>query len=221
MYQGAILRPALAVAMLWIGLAATATGAPIRYTITGSATGSLGTAAFENRAFTLVLETDSEWVSDWGADGSSYTFFGFGLGAPGSYATIALDGLPVATFTQAVELFLAQGYLSAYGNPMLSFGQGNSGLPGWAGMLASGLAGVHLNTPAGPVTSAPPLLCTSTGPRNLQTDMGVLRNTGCDSRLLTYSSTIVPVPGAAWLFGSALVLAGCLRRRLPRHAPAG
>ena len=204
-------------------LATSAQAVPIRYTLTGLATGSLVGTSFTAKPFTVILETDTDYVTTWSGDGvSSYAFFGPGTSIPERPATIQLEGLPLATFTTPVEIFLAQGYTGVYGNPFLSFGRpnSNSALPGWAGMLATGLGGVNLASEFGTSLAASPDLCSS-GLLNLFTDQGTIFTQSCGSRLTSITAEFlpvtapVPIPAAAWLMTGAL---GTLvwARRTPR-----
>jgi hypothetical protein len=192
---------------------------PIRYTLTGTASGSLGGTPFSNSAFTVILDGDTDSVTTWGGDGTStYSFFGPGFSAPGSVASIQIDGLPLANFTTAVEIFLAQAYTAYFGSPLLSFGRPNSNtsLPGWVGMAASGLAGVSLGTEFVSLNSGVQF-CSTTGPMNLFTDRGTLLASGpCGNTLVSVTSQYlapVPLPGGAWLVAGALCALGAARRK--------
>lgn len=219
-------RSATVFATLVVGLvlmSGVVTATPIRYTLTGTATGSLGGTPFSTRPFTVVLETDTINVSTWSGDGqSTYAFFGPGATDPASTATIQLQGLPLATFTTWVEIFLAQGYANTYGSPLLSFGRPNTNtsLPGWAGMFAGGLTGVNLASEFGTSLRVAPDFCSTSGPANLFTDRGTLLTQMCGSSLTSitaqYLMAPVPVPAGAWLLGGALGALGSVRRRSAR-----
>lgn len=209
-----------AAALCLLLLAASAQAVPIRYTLTGVASGSLGGTPFSSKAFTIVLDGDTDSVTTWGGDatGSTYSFYGPGFSAPGSVASIQIDGLPLANFTTAVEIFLAQAYAGTYGSPLLSFGRPNSNtsLPGWVGMFASGLTGVSLGSEFVSLNSGIQF-CSTTGPLNLFTDRGTLLAQGpCGNTLSSVTSQFlapVPVPGAVWLLAGALGALGMTRRR--------
>lgn len=196
-------------------LASAAQAVPLRFTLTGIASGTLGGTPFNSAAFTVILDGDTDSVTVWSGDGqSTYSFFGPGFVAPGGVASIQLAGLPLANFTQAVEIFLAQGYTSTFGHPFLSFGRPNSNtsLPGWAGMIAGGLAGQSL---ASEFVSydAGPALC-SAGPK-IFTDQGNLVANSCSSWLTSVTAEftqVVPLPGAVWLFVGALGMLAAVRR---------
>jgi hypothetical protein len=199
-------------------LATSAEAVPIRYTLTGVASGSLGGTPFYSKAFTVILDGNTDYVSTWGGDnqGSTYSFFGPGFSDPGSVASIQIEGLPLANFTTAVEIFLAQAYTSYYGSPLLSFGRPNTNtsLPGWVGMFASGLGGVSLGTEFSSLNSGIGF-CSTSGPMNLFTDQGTLLAQGpCGNTLGSVTSqflTPVPVPSALLLLAAGLA-------SLPRRA---
>lgn len=203
-------RPATAgvCAILLLLLTASAQAIPIRYTLTGVASGSLGGTPFSARNFTVILEGDTDSVTTWGGDGqSTYSFFPPNVASP---PTIQIDGFQLATFiTTSLEIFLAQAYADTYGNPLLSFGRPNTqtSLPGWAGMFAGGMTGVSL---ASEFVSfdAGPAFCSTTGPMTLFTDQGhLIAQSPCSNRLTSISAeflTTVPVPAAAWLLAGAL-----------------
>lgn len=205
---------------LWLLLfAGSVEAVPIRYTLTGTASGSLGGTPFSNKAFTVILDGDTDSVTTWGGDGTStYSFYGPGFSAPGSVASIQIDGLPLANFTTAVEIFLAQAYTAYYGSPLLSFGRPNTStsLPGWVGMFASGLAGVSLGTEFASLNSGVQF-CSTTGPMNLFTDQGTLLAAGsCSNSLASVTAQYlapVPLPGGAWLVAGALGALSVARRR--------
>jgi len=219
-----VIGSCVAAGILALLLAAPAADAvPIRYTLTGQASGSLGGTPFYNRAFTVILDGDTDSVTTWGGDNlSTYSFYGPGFSAPGSVASIQIDGLPLANFTTAVEIFLAQAYTGIYGSPLLSFGRPNTftSLPGWVGMFASGLAGVSLGTEFVSLNSGIQF-CSTTGPLNLFTDQGTLLAQGsCGNTLSSVTAQFlapVPVPGAAWLLAGALGALGMSRRQDARH----
>jgi len=196
-------------------LVSSAQAVPMRFTLTGIASGSLGGTPFNSAAFTVLLDGDTDAVTVWSGDGqSTYSFFGPGFAPPGSVASIQVAGLPLANFTQAVEIFLAQGYTSTFGHPFLSFGRPNSNtsLPGWAGMIADGLSGVSLASEFSS-NDAGPTLC-SVGPR-IFTDQGNLVADSCSSRLTSVTAEftqVVPLPGAVWLFAGALGMLAAVRR---------
>lgn len=187
---------------------------PIRYTLTGTATGSLGDAPFSSAPFTAVLETDTLNVFTWTDGISQYAFAGPFTDPPGS-ATIQIQGLPMATFLVPAEIFLGRGYAGDT-DPFLSFGRPNTRttLPGFAAMSVVGMGDTDLASDFGTYRSDGRAYCSS-GPA-ISTDLGMLSSNSCGSTLSSitaeFVTPVIPVPAAAWLLAGALGVLGFVRR---------
>ena len=181
----------------------TVTAAPLEYTITGTGSGIFDHRRFADLAYTITLEADSRTYAP--LDG------GFVLD-PLTSASIALQGLGTFTFTRATRLgvgtvggiyFSRSGGMSVHIEDFLDMLDFNPPQP------------VDLLTAFGPVTSTAVYdlyqfvdVPTSGGALTLSSSSNV-----AFTSLLAVAP--VPLPRAAPLFGSAVLLLGLnrLRRR--------
>lgn len=189
-----------------LGSAGSASAATMHYTLTGTITGNLASAPLVARPFVIDMETS--FTALWGGGPSSYaiTFYG----SPASSTTITLDGIGTALFTENTEIFLSA---ASPGSPsILWFSDTTAGVEPLAALLRSyDLTG---HTVRDAFTAANPLgaLCGQTA-ATLTTTLGALTFDQCGGQILSFTSTTVPLPAAAWLFGAALGLLGSARRR--------
>src|SRR5437763_698639 len=86
---------------MFIAFVTTALCAPIRYTFTGIATGTLGTLPFTAAPFAITTITDTDLVA------SVSTGCPNSFEVPGTY-TVSVMGLPSATFTDSMAVGVCQ-----------------------------------------------------------------------------------------------------------------
>lgn len=175
-------------------LAPAAGAATLRYTFTGTGSGTLGADTFVDRAFAIVGEADPAGIADCDVANCRYVDF--------SSSFVRLQGLGDFSVSTTLRAF------NTAGNVGLSRG-------GPAGSDLYNVFPVALNydfsTAIGPVAALASLLQWHL--TDVVTSGGVL---AFDDSLTngTFNAEGVPLPSAAWLFGSALV-AGAVRRRRP------
>jgi len=194
---------------LWLLLlfVSAAAAAPITYTLTGTMTGSLGGTGFSSAAFeiSVMADTDSIWV--WNGSESGWPIYE-NVSNPGD-SSIYIDGIGSTVFAQPLLLFsrfgdpytniehiLILNALDSYG--VAPFVATNDALAGYdlANSISASWTGIEGAVGA---TGVP-----------LQTSAGELSISFSDTQ--SFSATLVPVPAAAWLFGSTLGLLGWARR---------
>jgi hypothetical protein len=188
----------------------------ITYVETTTATGSLGGTAFTNASVTVTLTGDTSNIAPGPAP------FGAFLVNPGS-ATIRIDGLPLATFTDPVEIagsFNQPTPPSPWGVPLVLIAT----LDNPAGTDITGVV-VEYGDPAflgyglgalGPISATGGSASGPGGSHN--TTRGVLLfSSDQNPQAATFTATVVtPEPnGVPWFGGVLLSLIG-LRKRLKR-----
>jgi PEP-CTERM motif len=192
-------------------LGATSSASPIVYTLTTTATGTLGASTFTNASVTVTLTGDTANI----AFGPSP--LNAALVNPGS-ATIDISGLGTSTFTDSIEI------LSSFDTPILG---GVSAvviaqLDNPSGDSVSGIAledgpaffGYNLIGPFGPISGTGGA---GSGPANIfPTTAGNLQFTIQPPNLgpSTFTAALVPEPTTTMLLGAGLLgLIGFRRRK--------
>ncbi len=159
---------------------------PIRYWMTGSLFGSLGTAPVTGAEFTFVFNGDTTNIAGTNP-----------LLNPAISNSISITGFGSGQFTQAIDVGV---------NPTLGIGGfSNTGLVSGITLQNGGFVGWDLATPIGPLTSASALFATG----SLTTSLGTLAITGAQD--LTFQATTVPEPATAALTGLALLFVAGFR----------
>jgi len=123
-------------ACMLVAVALPAAATPVTYTFSGTGTGNVNGSAFTNAAFTITLTGDTTAIT--GAGTFQLTIA----------ATISITGFPLATVTEAVDIF------SNTGNSAVGFQRGG----GLDLMDVSGpaFAGYNLATSLGPISGLTP-----------------------------------------------------------------
>lgn len=190
-------RVRLGVAAITLLCAAGASHAsPITFTYTGAGSGSIGNNAFSNTAFIITQTADTDDITNIvGCEGC--------LLLRAKKTRISLDGIGNFLFTWATTTF--------YNNGMVGFSR-----PGGDLYNAFSVGTEYrLDSAIGPapfVTGAPGLLQWYSPV--VDTDGGILRfHTLTTPGTFQASTPTVPVPAAAWLFGSGLIGLAATRRR--------
>jgi hypothetical protein len=200
-------------ALLAVALAATASPASavtMHYTLTGTITGSLDSTPLVATPFTIEMETPI--ISPWLGGPSTYAITFVSVSDPPSYTSITLDGIGTGLFTQNTEIFLSQG--QPPGLPTTLWFSGTSlNFPAAAYLYSYDLVGQDLRSA---FSAANPLGGCFGGNMALSTTLGSLQFDQCGGQILTFSSTVVPVPAMGWLLGATVLSLTGLRRRQRR-----
>lgn len=224
MHRTIVYVATLAVATLAFTPSAHAT--PIKYEITGSASGKIGATTFANATVDLVALGDTGGVTS--------LFSGQIFGNPFSSFSITIGGVGTATITDLSEIW-AVPTVSGLGNtePIVVFGRIDAppaldSITGIGATQSNALSGYMGDTAIGPITSGGgigfPVGCSTPGHDPcLHTTLGLLSFTtnalfSPDTRT-TFTATVNPVPEPATLFllGSGVVaLVGRRRARQPK-----
>lgn len=173
-----------------------AIAAPINYLYQGTASGSLDGQSFDSVGFTITAFADTDNIQPWDPANLQNTHIS---------ATINVDGFGSYDFEEATHTWIADGFGGGFGLD-LSFNIITIN----ANALAN--SGYNLGTDFGPVfEDSPNIIFPFAG---VLTTGGLLSFTDMNDVTFSASLTQVPVPGAIWLFGTALVgLFGGTRRR--------
>ena len=159
---------------------------PIRYWMTGSLFGSLGTAPVTGAEFTFVFNGDTTNITGVNP-----------LLNPAVSNSISISGFGSGEFTQTIDVGL---------NPVSGIGGFSStGLGSGITLQNGGFVGWDLATPIGPLTSASPFYAAG----SLTTSLGTLAIAGAED--LTYQATAVPEPATTALTGLALLFVAGFR----------
>lgn len=198
----------LSVLLLTASIVANA--APVTYTFSGTATGSLGGAGFSSAEFVVSLEWLTEGITIFSGSQPGLPIYQNLVPTPflGS-ATIDIAGIGATSFTQSMLMVAQTGDYYACSNcvaitnalapaeafpfvasndAFIGYDLSTSISASWASPTHVGAASVALNTVAG----------------DLLIDY---------SETTSFMATVVPIPAAVWLFGSALAGLGWMRSR--------
>jgi len=159
---------------------------PIYYTMTGSLSGTLGTAPVTGAAFTFVFNGDTTNIAGTNP-----------LLNPAVSNSISIAGFGSGQFTQVIDVGV---------NPASGIG-GFSGITTFEALTFhnDGFVGWDLATPIGPLTSASPFYAAG----SFTTSLGTLAITGAQG--LSFEATTVPEPATVALTGLALLFVAGFR----------
>ncbi len=194
-------------ALILFSCASAVEALPITYTFGGYMTGSLNGNGFTQAAFEINLQADSEAAWVWGGSEPGWPIYeNFSL--PGA-SWIEIDGIGSATFIQPLWMFARTGdpYAGYSAIAVLNPLAVNDPFP-FVG-YDDALLGYDLSTSISASWALPQFVGVATVP--LGTDQGHLLIDF--SHTLSFSASVVPVPAAVWLFGSAIGLLGWIRRK--------
>lgn len=180
-----------------VSAAQTALGGTIEsYALIGLLDGD-GTGAFVNGAGQTFNYDEGVYVENNG-----------GLITAGSVAdAAATDNTNAGNRIFAIEAFLTNAVLGANGEGSLGDFDSNANV---ASLLTSGVNAVVLNAQQEVGFSTAPSVIEITSPTGAIAGLSL---TGTTFAATGEATTVIPVPAAAWLFGSALVGLGVVRRK--------
>jgi len=181
--------------------------APVTYTFSGYMGGSLNGNYFSYAAFEINLLADSETAWVWGGSEPGWPIYE-NYSLPGN-SWIDIDGIGSATFSQSLWMFARTGdpYVNYPSVAVLNPLAPNEPFP-FVG-YDDALLGYDLSTSVAASWTTLGFVGIATVP--LGTDQGNLLINYSDT--FSFSATVVPVPAAAWLLGSALGVLGWMRRK--------
>jgi len=197
--------PLISVLFLMVG--ASAAAAPIQYRYTGMAQGSLDGVTFGYSAFELTLNGDTDGVWEWSLSEPGFPVYQ-NLVLPGQ-AQIAIEGIGLITFTQALLMSAQSGDPYWWCPDCIGVVDPKDGSTIYVWLAAEpSLVGYDLahDVPETVVSS----YGSNFGYSPLLTDAG---NLFVSVDATSFSATLVPLPAAAWMFGSAIGLLGWFNRR--------
>lgn len=217
---------AFGLAILLCGVAGPVEAVPITYTLSATATGTIGGSTFTNALVTLTGIGDTDNIVDLGGleDDGFVIPFGILFANPVS-ATLSIAGIGVATIQPtAVYSVTVPADLDEDGDnepPSVIFGTLDAppalgSFTGFGFALSDSLAGYELRTAIGPITSFGGVGRDPSGDPII-TSLGVLRFASDVSESLqsTFTATTrsVPEPGSLLLVGTGLASLVAVRSR--------
>ncbi len=183
-----------------------ASASPITYTLTGIASGTLGTTTFTNAAVQFTEEADT-------ADIVSH-FDGFFYTNPGGSLVVNISGIGSSRFLGQVS------FLSESDDPGLgigTFGVIDPSTTAFYGIASAALEGYDLDTALSPTSGATNTNVIGTPLTDLDGD---LRFTSFTSGVGSASTSVTPEPSTFALLGTGLLgIARTVSRRGHRHRP--
>lgn len=177
-----------------LSISASALAAPIKFTHTGTGSGTIGGTSFSDAAFTITETTDTSLRLSCG--GTCYSI-------DDTLATIDISGLGSYTFTTGTRTFV-NGSIVGFSRA------GTFGLDLFNGPANPLLTGYDLLTPIGPVTGTGSLIQWSYG--DVNTTGGTLIFTEGFSAS-TFTATAVPEPSVLGLAAVGLLAVFGLRKK--------
>lgn len=168
---------------------------PITYSLTSTATGTLGLSSFTDAVVTVTLTGDTANVMPFGP-------IVFNTGA----ATVSVGGLGTATFTDPIEIFSTLNDLAIFGVPAVVILDGPIG-PGTGILLQTGsvFSSYDLRGPLGPVSGPGGVASGSHMTPIFPTTAGDLTwAIGQSLGTSTFTAIVTPEPGTMFLLGSGL-----------------
>ena len=167
---------------------APAQATPITYTVTGTATGMLGVAAFTNALVTIALVGDT-------------SFIGNDVGS----ATVSVSGVGTASFTDIMfvtdNAANPSAQISDFTRNQLIFGT-----------MAPAFATYDLRGPIGPIAGTSLINALVAFPTTAG-NFDIASVVGNTSTFTATTASSVPEPAAMWLLGTGLLAAGARRWR--------
>ena len=211
--------PLVAFVLMSPFLANSAGAAPITYTETATATGTLGSTAFTNSQITVSFAGDTSGVTSL-APGI--------LINPAGVTTVAVAGLGTATLTGSVAAVDDQAFGGAGvgaegsgppptgqgGPPSTGQASGQGGPPLILGVNAAAFTTYDLTSAIGPVTG--PSTIAAGSPYQTSNGAFVLNSAGDATFTATTAASAVPEPMSAALVGAGLIGLGLARHRARR-----
>jgi hypothetical protein len=177
---------------LALSISNTVFAAPINYVYEGIGTGSLGLTDFTDREFVITASADTNNILPWPNADLQNTHLN---------TTIEITGLGLFTIITPSHTWIAETCCGGIGADLAS---------NWITIDENGFVnvGYALDTNLGPIIDNSP------GDVRQFTNVATTGGTLSFSSISTVTFTAVPIPAAAWLFGSGLLgLIGLVRHK--------